>query len=101
MKTTLTLDGVEVAPGSTEVVDAYAAALAEAVAKLHEARQLMVHTPDVVATHWRKAHDATVTSLRAHLAQVSRFAEDYSKRGLESAVTDARWRRDLPRKELS
>lgn len=96
MAATLELDGAEVADGSVEIVKAYIERLRAAAAALDEARRLVHHTPHDVEDHWRKLHDDADKKLSKLIGPVARFADDYEKRGLEVALSDAHFRKELP-----
>lgn len=92
---TLVVDGVEIKDGSPEAVEALLAQLREAYSTLNEATALIAKAPDDVEHEWRKLHHDAERKLSKLLGYVSHFADDYTKRGLDSALTDARWRKEL------
>lgn len=92
---TLLVDGVEVEDESAEMVAVALAQLRKAYDALGEARQVLARCPEVVEMVWLKEHRAADQKLSKLLGKVSRFEEDYRRRGLESAVSDASFRGDL------
>lgn len=97
LTSTLLVDGVELEDGSVEAVELAERLLREALDKLSEAKIVLGRVPDPVERHWNRLLGKAWAATDELTAQVSRFADDYRKRGLEDAVTDAIFRRDLPK----
>lgn len=95
ISTGLFVDGVEVVEGTTRAVAHYVRLLREAEEKLGEARTFLAYVPDEVERAWRERHTATDKKLSPLLSAASRFSEEFTRRGLDFAVGEARFRKEL------
>lgn len=95
LTTTLYADGVEVVDGSVEAVALYEKLLREAWEKMQEARVVLSRVPDEVEHGWRKRQVKAERPLDTLIGTVSRFAADFQRNGIDAALEDAKFRREV------
>jgi hypothetical protein len=88
-------EGVEIKDGSVEAVELYCKMLRDAEELVLEAREVLARCPDEVERVWLKGQIALEKELSAQTQPVGRFLTDFRARGLESAVGDAKFRKEL------
>jgi hypothetical protein len=96
IRSTIYIDGEEIPEGSTRAVVEYEKILRDAQRSISEtSSSLLGIVPDDVADEWRKSRDKIQKLVDAHAQAVSRFARDFEQLGLERAVSEAQFRKEL------
>jgi hypothetical protein len=93
---TTTVDGVEVQDGSVDAVMHYKDEIYAAYERLNtNARTMLALAPDEVSEEWRAQHNRVEKELFKLMGRVSLFARDFANHGLEVAVDEAHFRKEL------
>lgn len=96
LKSELIVDGKVIEDESVEAVALLRDRLRAATETLDEARTIIARVPNAVERDWRERLRKVERELSELRHRVRLFETDFQARGLESAITDARFRKHLP-----